>query len=85
MGDDPYEDYFKPPLGLELPASIYQPLRDVLGEASQAPAGNTVLRVGQELATGGWTQTAYLVLSPAERDRLIEKLLEHQAKAPAQS
>lgn len=79
------DEVFVPALGKENPAHDYRRLRDVIAEAGQSGTGNTVLRVGQEVESGGWTQTAYLVLSPAERERLIEALMEHRKRAPGDS
>lgn len=64
---------------------------DVIGEVTQARAGNTIIRAGHLLTEAdketpfssvGWMQTAHIVLTPAERDWLIKDLLEQQVKHP---
>lgn len=82
MSNDPTRQQFAPLLGTENPSHDYRPLRDVIAEASQSGTGNSVLRIGQEAEGGGWTQTAYLVLSSAERERLIDVLMSHRRQAP---
>ena len=71
------------PMGNRLPARWDDKPRDVIGDVTQARAGNSVFRVGAMDAAGGWQQSAHVVLTPAERDWLIGQLLDHQAKHPA--
>lgn len=63
------------PLGLLGPLGL-------IGDVDQAPAGNSILRIGRALSDGhGWMQTEYIVLTPAERETLIAALIEHRAAA----
>lgn len=71
------------PLGVEAGRLGRVAREDVIGEVTQAPRGNSVLRVGSTIADGGWVQSLHVVLTPAERERLIAELIEHRAKAPA--
>ncbi|WP_431881935.1 hypothetical protein [Micromonospora chalcea] len=74
---------FAPPLGLDIPASDYNPRRDLIGEAVPTSAGNLSLRIGRETGSGGWEQVAYPTLTPADRERLIATLMAHRKLAPA--
>lgn len=65
-------------LGLGVGPSEYAPNPSVIGAVEQSPAGNAVLRIGKATVTDedhpSWTQTEYVVLTPEERDRLIDVL-----------
>jgi hypothetical protein len=65
-------------LGLGIGPSEYAPNPSVIGSVEQSNAGNAVLRIGKATVTDGdhpsWTQTEYVVLSPEERDNLIDVL-----------
>lgn len=48
----------------------------VIGDVEKSAAGNTVLRVGEhDWTDGGWVQIAHVVLTPAEREALIARLI----------
>src|SRR5436309_1990132 len=66
------------PLGTDLrPGSRLQ--RGVIGEVTLTPALNTALRIGHEQPAGGWQQTEYVVLTPVEREALIDQLTAHRS------
>jgi len=48
----------------------------VIGEIEHVPVGNAILRIGRTLSRTdhSWVQELHLVLTPAERDRLIADL-----------
>ncbi|WGX98770.1 hypothetical protein [Nocardioides sp. L-11A] len=55
---------------------------DVIGEVEQSIAGNALLRVGSfDRAEGHWHQTAHVVLTPDERERLIAALVAQREAA----
>lgn len=60
--------------GDKLPRNEYRPEPDVVGEIRPTPAGNVAVRIGRTLPSGGWEQTAYVVLTPEEREGLIAEL-----------
>jgi hypothetical protein len=49
----------------------------VIGEVESVPAGNAILRIGRTVSRTdhSWIQELHLVLTPAERDRLIADLI----------
>lgn len=54
------------PYGFEVPNHGHGP-RGVIGTPERSPAGNLVLRVGQDnLGQRGWRQTEHVVLTPDE-------------------
>lgn len=62
----------------------YTPPRfPVIGAITQAPVGNTIIRVGltQSPTDHRWEQTTHLVLTPVEREFLIAALVEHRGAA----
>lgn len=66
------------PLGIRLPDEAYNATPSVIGRLEKSHAGNTVIRVGRKLRPtrgSGWTQTEHVVLTPAERERLIAELI----------
>jgi hypothetical protein len=47
------------------------PGRSIIGEITTSQTGNIVVRIGEINSTGkGWTQTAYVVLTPDEAKSL---------------
>lgn len=54
-----------------------QTVWDVIGEAHRSDAGNTILRIGKATpGTPGWQgYGVHIVLTPAERERLIADLI----------
>jgi len=65
-------------LGLGVGPSEYAPNPSVIGAVEQSSSGNAVLRIGKATVTDGdhpsWTQTEHVVLTPEERDVLIDGL-----------
>lgn len=65
-------------LGLGIGPSEYAPNPSVIGSVEQSSSGNAVLRIGKATVTDedhpSWTQTEYVVLTPEERDHLINVL-----------
>jgi len=68
------------PLGLDVRNLDNPYLRQVgvIGAIETTSTGNTVLRVGPTVDGGGWEQAAMVVLTPAERERLIGVLIAHR-------
>lgn len=65
------------PLGTQV-ATDYQRHIDVIGDTDQSASGNSILRIGPYDTRGGtWSQSAYVVLTSAERDQLIKILRDH--------
>ena len=60
--------------GQRVPASGYRLLRAVVGQISATTAGNVIVRIGREISEGGWEQTEYLVLTPAEARALAAEI-----------
>lgn len=70
------------PVGNVVERSVYRPLADVIAEPEQGGTGNTVLRIGREIeAEASWEQTGHVVLTPAERDLLIDALIAQRDNA----
>ncbi|MFJ1700460.1 hypothetical protein ACIOHC_36315 [Streptomyces sp. NPDC088252] len=65
------------PLGLAVGFSkAYSVTLGVIGAIEKSNAGNTVLRVGNHTSgESGWVQAAHVVLTPAEREKLIAELI----------
>lgn len=64
--------------GTEIPTSVYCPKRSVIGEVSNAPGGNVVLRVGREVEGNppvGWETTEHVVLTPIEAVRFVAEVV----------
>lgn len=58
---------------------------DVIGEVDQSGTGNSVLRIGKWLLSGGWRQTpggGHIVLTPDEREVLMGELETHRLNHP---
>jgi hypothetical protein len=70
------------PIGHDVAVNEYRPLPDVIGDVEKSAAGNSVLRVGTTNPDGSWTQTAHIVLAPAERDVLIDALTAQREADP---
>lgn len=72
------------PMGAETESHVYRPNPDVVGDVEQSHSGNSILRVGTYYrAERHWMQSAYIVLTPRERERLIAALIEHRDHSPA--
>lgn len=61
------------PLGRQISRYMDKP-RDVIGNIERAPAGNIVIRIGEEQQDHSWSQTAHVVLRHAEAWTLIRTL-----------
>lgn len=59
--------------GFDVGGSAYAP-RGIVAAPERTLTGNIVLRAGNELPEGGWTQSVYVVLSPAEAVEFIAAL-----------
>lgn len=65
------------PLGAATPP--YGRFNHIIGDIDISMSGNTIMRVGQlDTTSNRWEQVAHVVLTPAERERLIDQLLEHR-------
>lgn len=64
--------------GLQVPASPYRATRSLIATPEQTPRGNVALRVGHETEAGraGWSQLAYVVLTPVEALQLASALVD---------
>jgi len=65
--------------GNMIPPSPYDPRRSVIGEITNAPNGNVVLRVGQLWTNEperGWQQTEHVVLQTEECGHFIRALVD---------
>jgi hypothetical protein len=73
--DRPFTVMFTRPLGKEVPASQYAPLRPVIGEVSRSQTGNLIIRAGREIEPGGaWEKVLHIVLTPDEARDLVESI-----------
>lgn len=73
----------RPPLGAQLRLGG-RPQRSVIGEILITSSLNTALRIGRELPGGGWQQSEHVVLTPVEREALIDILTAHRSRCLAQ-
>ena len=63
------------PLGWELEVGPYSSHLECIGAIETTPAGNVALRIGAPIGDrAGWTQTAYIVLTPAEAEELGRRI-----------
>lgn len=47
----------------------------VIGEITQSPAGNVIVRVGRQNRSGpGWSVTEHVVLTPQEARALVDRV-----------
>lgn len=67
------------PLGTDLDQK-YMLEVSAIGAIDQSTTGNSILRVGQfNTREKAWHQTEHIVLTPVERDRLINILIDQRA------
>lgn len=70
--DRPFAVMFSRPLGKEVEASKYKPLRDVIGGLERSQTGNLIIRAGTELEPGGsWERKLHIVLNEDEARDLM--------------
>lgn len=70
-GSRPFAVHYSRPLGKEVPASQYKPLRDLIGGLERSQTGNLIIRAGTELEEGGWERNLHIVLNEDEVRDLI--------------
>ena len=65
---------FSRPLGKEVPASQYKPLRDVIGGMCRTITGNLTIGAGTETEPRGWEKRLHIVLTQDEARDLVESI-----------
>ena len=73
--DDP-DNGTRGPLGATGDPSPYDPQTPVIGRVEKSAAGNTVMEIGRmNPDRAAWTKEIHLVLTPTEREHLIQRLI----------